>query len=186
MYDTINIEKEIQTAQSSERMSENDFLNRVEIGGFVYKNMCSNFRELMMTCGPRVRRNVTYNLLGLRLEKYEGTIYRGRGPERKELSRDIICCERDGRFFEIALMTNYSPNGSAGQMSITEVDEFFEEDITHVPKKDCTFSLVIDEKGHFSCPAFYFQASGFKSKEPSTASAERRFFREAKEPDIGR
>lgn len=89
-----------------------------------------------------VRQCLTYQVVGMRSEKYLGKGYYQHNEVRElrteELTEDILCCTSGGRKFEIALWTDWwSEMGIGvcrGNISVNEVKEFGE--ITAVPKEE--------------------------------------------------
>jgi hypothetical protein len=175
MHDYVDISREIENAQSYSPMRENDLINWAQTTGFVYKNMCSNYSDLMKTARPRVERNTTYKVMGLRREMMPAPVLTIRGIQTKDVPQDTICCIKDGRCFEIVLRTDRSTREPRGQMLITEVEAF--DDMTHIPKEDdYEFTLEVKENGHFGCDAFEFNLGD--SQRFGGARAKIGFFRE--------
>mgnify|MGYP004604404563 FL=1 len=102
---------------------------------------------------------ITYKIEGMREETFMKQVCEERDFEYDiiELPRQVICCSRGDKKFEIDLYSTYGecPSGhttaSWGNMDIHKVEEFGK--MTHLPKEPMTFELQMEEDG-FYCPAF--------------------------------
>lgn len=120
--------------------------------------------------------DITYKIVGMREETYIGEIFGEYNDEftveKAELKRNVICCTKGGKKFEVELSESFEPSpigegiATRGHMIVRAVDEFGE--ITQIPIKELDFQLEdIENIGEdFSCEAFSYSADGGNKIDP--------------------